>query len=217
MRYAPIGWSKTYEFNESDLKAAYEMLDNWIDSTSQGRTNLPPSKVPWEAIQELISKVIYGGKIDSDYDQKLMNTFVAKMFNEHVFESSYHLVNNEDLQLKSPEGIRRDQFCTWVETLPEKQSPAWLGLPNNAETILLTQRAKELVRKLMRMQQLDDDDEAVELISPRESKDKAKSGDVRPAWMKALADSVDGWLKSIPEKLPLLKRTTDGLKDPLFR
>ncbi len=107
MRYAPIGWSKGYEFSESDLKAAYEMLDNWIDSTSQGRTNLPPSKVPWEAIQELLSKVIYGGKIDSDYDQKLMDTFVAKMFNEHIFEGNYHLVQNEDLQLKTPEGIRR--------------------------------------------------------------------------------------------------------------
>ncbi len=107
LRYAPIGWSKVYEFNESDLKSAYEMLDTWIDSTSQGRTNLPPSKVPWEAIQELLGKVIYGGKIDSDYDQKLMDTFVAKMFNEHIFESTYHLVRNEDLELKTPEGIRR--------------------------------------------------------------------------------------------------------------
>lgn len=88
----------------------------------------------------------------------------------------------------------RDQFGAWVETLPEKQSPAWLGLPNNAETILLTQRAKELVTKLMRMQQLDDD-EVVELHLKDKKEAGAISSDVRPAWMKALAQSVDGWLK----------------------
>ena len=45
LRYAPVGWSKAYEFNESDLKMACEMLDTWVDTVSQGRTNLAPSKV----------------------------------------------------------------------------------------------------------------------------------------------------------------------------
>ena len=112
----------------------------------------------------------------------------------------------------------RDQFCAWVETLPEKQSPAWLGLPNNAETILLTQHAKELVNKMMRMQQLDDD-EPVDLHVGAKTGGGAKAvvGDVRPAWMRALSESVDGWLRSLPDKLPLLRRTAEGLKDPLFR
>ena len=57
LRYVPIGWSKAYEFNESDLKVALDMLDTWVDVTSQGRTNLPPAKVPWQAIRELLAKV----------------------------------------------------------------------------------------------------------------------------------------------------------------
>ena len=51
LRYAPVGWSKAYEFNESDLRVACEMLDTWVDATSQGRTNLPPANIPWQAIQ----------------------------------------------------------------------------------------------------------------------------------------------------------------------
>jgi dynein heavy chain 1 len=221
LRYVPVGWSKAYEFNESDLKSAYEMLDTWVDVTSQGRTNLPPSKVPWQAIQELLSKVIYGGKIDSDYDQRLLETFVCKLFNEHAFESDFHLVASEDLQLKAPEGIRRDQFCAWVDSLPDQQSPAWLGLPNNAENIILAQRARELVRKLMRMQQLDDDDNVVDIGGEGDkgvgSGGTKNTADVRPAWMKTLGDSADGWLRELPDKLPLLKRSAEGLKDPLFR
>merc|ERR1719510_1135404 len=38
LRYSPLGWSKKYEFNESDLKVACDMLDKWVDVTSMGRT-----------------------------------------------------------------------------------------------------------------------------------------------------------------------------------
>ena len=30
VRYAPLGWSKSYEFNESDLRVGFDMLDIWI-------------------------------------------------------------------------------------------------------------------------------------------------------------------------------------------
>ncbi len=35
----------------------------------QGRANLPPEKVPWDALRTLLSQCIYGGKIDNDFDQ----------------------------------------------------------------------------------------------------------------------------------------------------
>ena len=34
LRYAPLGWSQKYEFNESDLKCACDTLDTWIDSVA---------------------------------------------------------------------------------------------------------------------------------------------------------------------------------------
>ena len=41
-------------------------------------------------------------------------------------------------QISMPEGIRREQFVQWSEHLPDRQTPSWLGLPNNAEKVLLT-------------------------------------------------------------------------------
>lgn len=35
LRYSPLGWSKVYEFSESDLRVACDTLDTWIDSVSQ--------------------------------------------------------------------------------------------------------------------------------------------------------------------------------------
>ena len=69
LTYAPLGWSKKYEFNESDLRCACDTIDVWIDAVAMGRTNLPPEKVPWDALRTLMSQCIYGGKIDNDFDQ----------------------------------------------------------------------------------------------------------------------------------------------------
>ena len=35
LTYSPLGWSKKYEFNESDLKCACDTLDTWIDDTAK--------------------------------------------------------------------------------------------------------------------------------------------------------------------------------------
>lgn len=37
---------------------------------------------------------------------------------------------------------RREEFVQWVEMLPDTQTPSWLGLPNNAEKVLLTTQGK---------------------------------------------------------------------------
>ena len=118
------------------------MLDTWVDNTSMGRTNLPPGKVPWKAMKTLLSQCIYGGKIDNEFDQKLLDAFLSKLFNEKCFDTDYNLVGGANganqLQIHIPDCVRRDQFLAWIEQLAEKQSPEWLGLPHNAETVLLT-------------------------------------------------------------------------------
>ena len=35
----------------------------------QGRSNVPPEKIPWNALCTLLSQCIYGGRIDNDFDQ----------------------------------------------------------------------------------------------------------------------------------------------------
>lgn len=144
LRYSPLGWAKHYEFNESDLRVACDTLDTWIDATAMGRTNLPPEKVPWDALVTLLSQSIYGGKIDNDFDQRLLQSFLSKLFTPRSFESDFALVANVDgvaggpggqRHITMPDGTRRDHFLKWIESLADRQTPSWLGLPNNAEKV----------------------------------------------------------------------------------
>ena len=220
LRYAPLGWAKYYEFTESDLRVACDTLDTWIEATAMGRTNLPPEKVPWKALRTLLSDCIYGGKIDNEFDQRLLSSFLEKLFVPASFDGDFNLIAEIDVggrqtSVKMPEGIRRDQFLSWVEQLADRTSPDWLGLPNNAERVLLAQRGHDLVINLLKMQQLDEDDEELAYSDAPGAGAGGEAG--RPAWMRTLHSSSESWLALLPASLAPLKRTVENIKDPLYR
>ena len=109
LRYSPLGWSKKYEFTDSDLKCGCDLLDTWIDSTSKGRSNLPPEKIPWDAMRTTLAKCIYGGKIDNDFDQQLLNAFLSNLFTIKSFEADFALIDDSDgkgTPILMPDGLR---------------------------------------------------------------------------------------------------------------
>ncbi|XP_066987022.1 dynein heavy chain, cytoplasmic isoform X2 [Macrobrachium rosenbergii] len=220
LRYAPLGWAKYYEFNESDLRVACDTLDTWIEATAMGRTNLPPEKVPWDALATLMSECIYGGKIDNEFDQRLLSSILCKLFTPKSFDPEFPLICNvdgvENQNITMPDGIRRDQFLHWVENLSDRQTPSWLGLPNNAEKVLLTTRGTDMLGKLLKMQVLEDDDELAYGGDETPGTER-KAVEGRPAWMVTLNQSALTWLSLLPEAVITLRRTLDNIKDPLYR
>ncbi|XP_073434094.1 cytoplasmic dynein 1 heavy chain 1 isoform X2 [Dendrobates tinctorius] len=218
LRYAPLGWSKKYEFGESDLRSACDTVDTWLDDTAKGRQNISPDKIPWSALKTLMAQSIYGGRIDNDFDQRLLNTFLERLFTTSSFDGDFKLAckvdGHKDIQM--PDGIRRDEFVQWVEMLPDTQTPSWLGLPNNAERVLLTTQGIDMISKMLKMQMLEDEDDLAYAETEKKQRTDSTS-DGRPSWMRTLHTTACNWLSVIPQTLNHLKRTVDNIKDPLFR
>jgi dynein heavy chain 1 len=229
LRYCPLGWSKSYEFTESDLRVACDTLDTWVDQVAMGRTNLPPEKVPWEALCTLLGQCIYGGKIDNEFDQRLLGSFLEKTFTARAFEAEFQLVSiigsesDPSSSIHMPDGVRRDHFLQWISALPDRQTPGWLGLPDNAEKVLLTTQATAVVAKLLRLQLLEDDDEQELIIglgtenSFGQAPKTSLELDGRPSWMRVLQDQAQSWMKMLPNELHALRRTVENIKHPLYR
>uniref|UniRef100_A0A5K3FEA9 Dynein heavy chain, cytoplasmic n=2 Tax=Mesocestoides corti TaxID=53468 RepID=A0A5K3FEA9_MESCO len=226
LRYSPLGWTKRYEFNESDLKSACDMIDVWVDSSSKGRSNLPPDQIPWSAMRRLMSQCIYGGRIDNDFDQTLLDTFLSRLFTEKSFDHDFVLVEDVDGQsgknILIPESTSREELIAWAKKLPSVQTPSWLGLPNNAEKMLLTNMGQEVIGNLLKMQQAVNTDD---LIASSEAsatttlvkRVSVEEGDTRPAWMRQLLTSASTWKSLLPDRLRPLDRTAENIADPLFR
>ncbi|CAF4132742.1 unnamed protein product, partial [Rotaria sp. Silwood2] len=236
LRYVPLGWSKHYEFTEADLKCALDTIDIWIDLIAMGRTNLPIDKIPWEALRTLLSQCIYGGRIDNPFDQRLLNGFLSKLFSLTSLNTDMKLIIEEQdeklqqpLVVTMPDGVKREQFVTWIEQTLRTliQQPSWLGLPNNAEIVLLTTRARETLAKLLKMSSIitnDEEDITENILNDQttidtsiQGKTRSETGDSRPAWMKQLHNSCVTWLKLLPTKVTTMRRTAENIKDPLFR
>ncbi|KAM9964742.1 hypothetical protein ACTFIW_004524 [Dictyostelium discoideum] len=215
LRYIPLGWTKFFEFNDADLRGALDSIDYWVDLYSKGRSNIDPDKIPWIAVRTILGSTIYGGRIDNEFDMRLLYSFLEQLFTPSAFNPDFPLVPS--IGLSVPEGTTRAHFMKWIEALPEISTPIWLGLPENAESLLLSNKARKMINDLQKMQSSEEDgeDEQVSGSSKKESSSTSSSPeDKGKAKFRA---TITEWTKLLPKPLKQLKRTTQNIKDPLFR
>lgn len=182
LRYAPtLGWKGFWEFNESDYECSAFIIDTWVDSVAQGRSNYTPSRLPWEVMQVLIRES-YGGKIDDEDDFRALDQLVTQILTPAAFESDHQLVQPQDVEsgirdptktndnvtskksvegLTVPEGTTMRDFVDWVNRLPEREPPVYLGLPANADRVLLVGQAQSTIRNLQYVAALLDEGETL--------------------------------------------------------
>jgi dynein heavy chain 1 len=83
---------------------------------------------------------------------------VNALFRPACFEPNFNLVNadqgGDTENLLIPEGTKMSHFIEWVRKLPENQPPHWLGLPRNAEKLLMASRGREMLSKVRKMSSL---------------------------------------------------------------
>lgn len=187
LRYAPtLGWKGFWEFNDSDVSrlhlvnfryhtnepqyecAAY-IIDAWMDVVANGRTNVAPVKIPWDLIRTLITE-IYGGKVDNEADFKQLSELVNSFLTPEAFEDDHKLVKGApreeaeiysegDGSLTVPEGNEMKDFMEWVNNLPEREPPTYLGLPANAEKLLLVGHGRNTIGNMAKITEILDETE----------------------------------------------------------
>ena len=140
-----------------------------MDAVANGRTNVAPVKIPWDLIRTLIIET-YGGKIDNEGDWKQLSELVNTFLTPEAFEDDHKLVKgaprNEaevytegDGSLTVPEGNEMKDFMEWVNRLPEREPPTYLGLPANAEKLLLVGHGRDTIANLARITEILDESE----------------------------------------------------------
>jgi len=147
LRYVPLGWSKSYDFNDSDMASAFGTIDTWLMNASRGRANIDPVTIPWDALRTLVKQSVYGGRVDSDFDQKILDSFVDSLFTPKAYNVDFDLVPSMtgEHMLAAPEGTKIEHFLTWVQGLPEREPPSWLSLPPTAERVIAVAQGLSLV------------------------------------------------------------------------
>jgi dynein heavy chain 1 len=113
-------------------------------------------------LRTLITEM-YGGKIDDESDFRTLASLVDACMTPAAFEDNFQIVkdteHSQGLVLPSATGWK--DFMHWVDELPEREPPTYLGLPSNAEKLLLVGQAKEMVGGLKRVVEMLDEGEQI--------------------------------------------------------
>ncbi|MCJ1433426.1 hypothetical protein MMC27_002786 [Xylographa pallens] len=167
LRYAPtLGWKGFWEFNDSDYECAAFIVDTWMDAVAQGRSNVAPLKMPWDLIRTLVTET-YGGKIDDEEDFEQLRQLVNRFLTPEAYDDDHMLVQGTldgdgDKTiggLMVPGGTGMKGYLKWVDQLPEREPPTYLGLPANAEKLLLVGHGKNMIQNLSKITEVLDEGE----------------------------------------------------------
>ncbi|KAJ6782306.1 hypothetical protein PWT90_00629 [Aphanocladium album] len=159
LRYAPtLGWKGFWEFNDSDYECSAFIIDTWLDNVAGNRTNIAPQNIPWDMICYLVTET-YGGKVDDEADFSLLRQLVHQMLTPAAYDVDHKLVDGPDGGLTVPSGTSLEDFNGWVHNLPEREPPTYLGLPANAEKLLLGDLGRSLVENVRSVTEILDEGE----------------------------------------------------------
>jgi dynein heavy chain 1 len=149
------------------------IIDTWIDSVSAGRSNIAPQNLPWDMLRTLITET-YGGKIDNESDFAQLSSLVSSFLTPAAFDIGHKLIedipstttspSSEDETVDAlivPSGTGMKDFMDWVNRLPEREPPTYLGLPANAEKLLLVGHGRSMIGSLGKITEMLEEGEHV--------------------------------------------------------
>ncbi|CAD2214773.1 hypothetical protein AGDE_00719 [Angomonas deanei] len=134
--YTPQGWTKMYEITASDLKSATDI----VLRQSKG-------EIDWKSIQGLLDNAIYGGKMETLFDTRILATYVKNFFRP----SSLSSAKKQDPifhHVRVPGGSYSD-YVKLIKELPDNDTPALFALPPNADRVVQLSRVREVIDNLL--------------------------------------------------------------------
>lgn len=120
--YIPQGWSKYYEFSQSDFKTGSLLME----------TVYSEGKVDWDGLYGLMENAVYGGRIDKIADLEILKSYMKKIFNQEVLDNGKITIGEEHLtenQINIPSTKDLKEHFKVIAGLPPANQPELFGLP----------------------------------------------------------------------------------------
>ncbi|XP_018402903.1 PREDICTED: cytoplasmic dynein 2 heavy chain 1 [Cyphomyrmex costatus] len=127
--FVPQGWIRSYEWNESDLEAAYELVvKNAVKEKRSQQENILACKGDWQIGRGLLDVAVYGGRLQDDYDARALRSMIRNTWSRDIFEGRRKLGD----VLKVTDTTIGDPVKS-LESMDDVDSPKeYFGLPANA-------------------------------------------------------------------------------------
>lgn len=140
--YIPQGWTKWYDFGDSDLRTAIAIV-GWMEKSVQ-------YKVDWSVLQGLCKHIAFGGRIDTDQDLGILMAHLRAFFDQKSMDTHWSPLQ---LKLRLPQSQNAQEYLSAIAQLPDdEQQPAALGLSattNASRDLLIAQNVLKKIRSII--------------------------------------------------------------------
>ncbi|KAG1684369.1 Cytoplasmic dynein 2 heavy chain 1 [Nymphon striatum] len=141
--YIPQGWTKFYEFNSADLRAAVDVIERLFKKNR----NLSTDQLNF--IYGLYESAIYGGRVDNPCDVKVLCAYLRQYFNKSVSSASSASNRNAvagNITLPSSEDIQ--DYISVIGKLSDEDKPSQFGLPSNIDRSMQKTSSSHVISQL---------------------------------------------------------------------
>eukprot|EP01135_Chromosphaera_perkinsii_P011757 Nk52_evm3s2496 gene=Nk52_evmTU3s2496 len=141
-KYGPLGWNIPYEFNQTDLAASIQFVQNYLYDCS------PRKSISWNTIRYMTGEIHYGGRVTDDFDRRLLKTYCRSWFGEQMLNSNFKFYKNYPM----PTCKTVDEFNNFIESMPISDTPEIFGLHSNADIAFRTKQATDIFNAIIDIQ-----------------------------------------------------------------
>jgi len=146
-KYGAIGWNIAYQWMTSDLNFAQANLKLFL--------NEQPT-VPWEALNVIISDVIYGGRVTDKQDVRLTRAILMTYMSPEALDRpdtfSYCPQLDDRFRYCAPPEGEIDSYRSFIGTFPLTDRPEIFGLHQNADITFQTKESLEMLETIISLQ-----------------------------------------------------------------
>ena len=145
-KYGAIGWNIAYQWMTSDLNFAQANLKLFLDEQPN---------VPWEALNVIISDVIYGGRVTDKQDVRLTRAILGIYMTPQCIDDpnySYCPELNASFHYAAPPEGEKDTYSAFISSFPLIDRPEIFGLHQNADITYQTKESNEMLATIISLQ-----------------------------------------------------------------
>ena len=115
--YIPQGWTKWYDFGDSDLRTAISLV-GWLEKSMS-------FKADWSILRGLCQTLAYGGRINNQQDLDILKTHLKEFFSNSSMNSYWQPLQ---MKLVVPQSQNLQDYLSAIAQLPDAETPENLGL-----------------------------------------------------------------------------------------